>query len=100
MASSVATVARCPHGSGTVSGSPRRVTAGGAPLLTAADAAIAGCLAPPADRCARVRWLNADDRVLNGGQAVIFVDTIGLCLTAADIPTGTAIVTGSARVSG
>ena len=100
MASNVATAARCPHGSGTVSGSARRTTAGGEPLLTAADTAVAGCGAPPADRCTRVQWLSVGGRVRSGGQAVVFAATAGVCLTAAGIPTGPAIVMGAARVAG
>jgi hypothetical protein len=95
MGASVAILARCAHGSGSVAGSAHRVTIGGAPLLTEVDTLVTGCAAPSAERCARVQWLNAGDRVRSGGQGVVLAATAGLCFTSADVRTGPAIVTAA-----
>jgi hypothetical protein len=93
MGARVAILARCAHGSGTVAGSAHRVTIGGAPILTEIDTIVTGWAAPPAERCARVQWLDAGDRVRSGGQGVVLAATVGLCFTSGGVPTGQAILT-------
>jgi hypothetical protein len=100
MASGIAILVRCAHGSGIVAASAHRVTIGGVGLLTEIDSIVTGCAAPPAERCVRVQWLNSGDRVRIGAQVVVFAATAGLCFTAAGMPTGAPTITGSARVIG
>jgi hypothetical protein len=90
----VGATAICPHG-GQVSvapGSPR-VQVSGMPVATLADAyLVAGCAftVPPGkpQPCVQVRWLVPAARVMVGGQPVIVQTSVGLCLSADQIPGG------------
>jgi hypothetical protein len=101
----VGATAICPHG-GQVSvtpGSPR-VQVSGMPVATLADAyPVAGCAftVPPGkpQPCAQVRWLVPAARVMAGGQPVIIQASVGLCLSADQIPGGPpSVVSAQPRV--
>ena len=71
---------------------------GGSAVATSADSAsVAGCPfqvpAGPGTKpqpCVRVKWLVASTRVKAGGEAVLLVDSTGLCLSGEQIPQGKA----------
>lgn len=83
----------CPHGGQvqTVS-SNARVLLGGLPAATIGDAyLVAGCVfttGPKPQPCIRVQWLVPAARVLVMGQPVIVQTSVGLCLSAEEIPQG------------
>jgi hypothetical protein len=90
----VGAVAICPH-AGQLSVAPgnARVMVSGMPVATLADTyLIAGCpfTVPPGkpQPCVQARWLMPAVRVTAGGQPLILQSSVGLCLSAEQIPGG------------
>jgi hypothetical protein len=86
---------KCPHG-GTVTivSANQRVKAA-APLALATDTfTVAGCPnqipgSPPVPNpCVTVKWVVADMRNKVGGQLTLSESSVGICLSAAQIPLG------------
>lgn len=96
----------CPHGgTGTPSPTVTRVTLGGrAPLVASDVVSIAGCaftISGAPSPCVRVQWLAPATRVRIEGSPALLSSSVGLCLSAAGAPQGTAIVSGfQTRVRG
>lgn len=93
------TTIACPHG-GQVTVAPRstRVTLGGKPPLLVDDiATVAGCafnISGAPSPCVRVQWLMPATRMTVEGSPVLLSTSIGLCVSAAGVPQGPAIVIG------
>lgn len=87
----------CPHG-GTVIGIPANIPrAAGSPVLVATDTfIIAGCPftlpGPTPSPCVQVQWVVPDSRVRINGSPTLSQSSVGLCISAAGVPQGTAIV--------
>lgn len=87
----------CPH-MGTISVTPGqpRVKLSGQPVATMADAyLVAGCpfqipvgAGTKPQPCVRVQWTVPAARVRSGGQPWIVQQSVGLCLSAEQIPQG------------
>jgi hypothetical protein len=95
----------CPHG-GTVTMTPAatRVTVDGDPPLRLGDVGtIAGCaftIGTTPSPCVRPEWMLPSTRVRVEGAEVLTHTSVGLCLSAANVPQGTAIISGfQTRVS-
>lgn len=94
---SIGAIVQCPHG-GQVTATPgsARVKVAGQAVATRADTgAVAGCPfqvptpgGPKPQPCVRVKWLVASARVKAGGEAVLLVDSAGLCQSGEQIPQG------------
>jgi len=84
----------CPHGGQvTIAPGNPRVLVSGMPVATLADTCpIAGCaftVSPGKPQpCVQTRWLVPAARVMAGGQPVIVQASVGLCLSAEQIPGG------------
>jgi len=99
---------QCPHG-GTVSivSSNTQVQADGGPIATMTDTfTIAGCpfqipATPPIPSpCMTVQWMVADTRVQINGLASLSQSSVGLCLSAAQVPQGPVVIASAqAKVS-
>jgi hypothetical protein len=89
----------CPHG-GRVQVIPRstRVSLGGKPALLVDDTAtIAACpftVSGTPSPCLRVEWTMPATRVKVQSSPVLLSTSIGLCVNAANVPQGTALVNG------
>jgi hypothetical protein len=84
-----------------VSTSPR-VFASGQPIATAADlATIAGCVNGPNGNplCAQVKWTSISARIFVNGSAALFQQG-HVCVTTAQVPTGSPILVGQTRAVG
>jgi hypothetical protein len=95
----------CPHG-GTVTVTPTatRVTVDGDPPLRVGDAGtIAGCpftIGTTPSPCVRPEWTLPSTRVTVEGAAVLTHTSVGLCMSGANVPQGTAVISGfQTRVS-
>lgn len=89
----------CPHGgSMTVTPTATRVTVDGDPPLRMGDVGtIAGCaftIGTTPSPCLRPEWMMPSTRVRVEGAAVLTHASVALCLSAANVPQGTAIVSG------
>ncbi len=97
----------CPHGGQVqVVSTNARVLVGGQPVATLGDQyLVAGCAftVPPGkpQPCLRAQWLAPARRVLVGGQPAILQSSVGLCLSAEQIPQGPpTVVAAQPRVVG
>lgn len=91
---------QCPHG-GTVQiiSTNTRVKAGGAPLALSTDTfVVAGCpfqipaVVPIPSPCVTVQWIVTDLRDKVNGTPTLSQSSVGLCLSAAQVPQGPVIV--------
>lgn len=89
---------QCPHG-GTVQivpGSPRVKADGVAAALATDTFIVSGCPfqlpGPVPSPCVTVQWLVTDLRVKAGGAATLSQSSVGLCLSAAQVPQGTVVI--------
>ncbi|ABK99428.1 hypothetical protein [Pelobacter propionicus] len=99
-----AAVLTCPHG-GTVSitSSNSGVTADGAPLALAGDSfTISGCpfqipVGPGTkpSPCVTVKWLVTDLRATVNGQPTLSTASVGLCLSAEQVPQGSVVISST-----
>lgn len=93
----VGATAICPHGGqiSTMPGNPR-VKVSSQLVATMADqslvAACAFMAGPKPQPCVKVQWLVPAVRVRAGGQPVLLQDSVGLCLSAEQIPQGPPMV--------
>lgn len=86
----------CPHGGSVqIISSNTRVKGGGGFLVTTADTfLISGCpfqipATPPIPSpCIKVQWLVSDMRVKVNGSPSLSKSSVGLCLSAAQVPQG------------
>ena len=92
---------KCPHG-GTVTivSSNVRSKANGAPLALATDVfTIAGCpfqipaVVPIPSPCITVQWIVTDMRSKTGKMATLSQSSVGLCLSAMQVPQGPVVIT-------
>lgn len=87
----------CPHG-GLVTHVPTTFTSyrieGRQPMLMTDEYLIAGCAGTggPMGGCFRVQWVTASTMLIVKGVPVLTQASVGLCQTAAGVPTGPAIV--------
>lgn len=104
-----AALLQCPHG-GTVNltSSNGGVSADGAPLILASDSlTISGCpfqipVGPGTkpSPCVRVQWLVTDTRCTVNGQPSLSTASMGLCLSAKQVPQGNLVISSTqAKVS-
>jgi len=91
---------QCPHG-GTVTivSANARVSAGGAQLALATDTfTIAGCpfqipaVVPIPSPCVTVQWIVTDMKNSVGGAPTLSTSSVGLCLSATQIPQGPVVI--------
>lgn len=104
----VTSTLQCPHG-GTVQiiSTNARVSADGNFIATMADTfVIAGCpfqipATPPIPSpCVSVQWLVPDTRVKVNGNLTLSQSSVGLCMSATQLPQGpVSIVGGQTRVT-
>ncbi len=96
------TTIQCPHG-GQVSVKPKptRVTLGGSDVYVVDDfdqtPVISGCafnISGAPSPCMSIKWLLPAMRVEVGGKKPLLSTSVGLCLSAAQVPQGTALVSG------
>lgn len=93
-----ATIA-CPHG-GSVTVEPtatRVMVDGDLPLRLGDVGTVASCPFTAGNTpspCLRVRWSKPSARVSVEGAKVLAHDSIGLCLSSANVPQGTASISG------
>lgn len=104
----IASTLRCPHG-GTVqiTSTNSRVKAGGAMLARFADTfAVVGCLfqipavVPIPSPCVTVRWILSDLHPTVGSVRTLSQTSAGLCLSAAQIPQGPVVISGTQTAAG
>lgn len=104
----VASSLMCPHG-GTVQivGANARVKGGGAMLALATDTfTVVGCpfqipaAVPIPSPCVTVRWLVSDLQPSVGGPHTLSQTSVGLCLSAAQIPQGPVTVAATQAAAG
>lgn len=97
----VASVGNCPHaGAMTIAVGEPRVVVAGAPVATMMDNyTIAGCpfqvpigTGTKPQPCVTVRWTTPATRVLANGKPVMLATSVGLCLSAEQIPQGAPII--------
>lgn len=91
---------QCPHG-GTVQivSANTRVKAAGAPLALATDTfVVAGCsfqipaVVPIPSPCVTVQWIVPDVRGKVNSTPTLSLTSVGLCLSAAQVPQGPVVV--------
>lgn len=87
----------CPHGGQAVlSTSNTDAKVRGAPALLLSDRhTIAGCVFAPggvASPCLSIQWLTGTTQATVRGVPLLLQSSVGLCLNAAQIPQGTAVV--------
>jgi hypothetical protein len=87
----------CPHGgSAILTTSNSQALVQGAPMLLLSDVhTIAGCAFAPggvAMPCLTIQWLTGGTQSAIGGVPALLQTSVGLCLNAAQVPQGTAIV--------
>jgi len=96
----------CPHqGQATVVSGNQKTKADGQFALLATDTAtIAGCtfnISGTPSPCLTIQWTMPATRVKVSGTPVLLETSIGLCLSAASAPQGTATISGvQTKVSG
>lgn len=96
----------CPHGGkvNAVSTNVRAEALGGFILRPSDTFVIAGCpftLAPTPSPCVKVQWVVPGLRGRADGDSVLTTDSVGLCLSAANVPQGlVSVVFTQTRVSG
>jgi hypothetical protein len=84
----------CPHAAGQITAIPAspRVLVSGQPVVTVADQfLIAGCpftVGTKPQPCMSVRWLVPAARVLVNGSPALLQTSVGLCVSADQIPAG------------
>lgn len=89
----------CPHGGqASVVPAATHVKLGGKPPLLVDDVAtIAGCafnVSGTPSPCMRLQWLMPATRAKVQSKPVLLSTSVGMCLSAAGAPQGTALVTG------
>jgi hypothetical protein len=89
----------CPHfGTGKVTPRATRVTLGGRPPLLQDDiVTITGCsfnVSGSPSPCMQIQWLLPAMRMKVESSPVLLDSSVGLCVNAARVPQGTALVTG------
>jgi hypothetical protein len=87
----------CPHGGRvTCLPSQSRTVAGGQAVWTVADlSVVTGCpftVGTKPQPCVTVRWVTPSSRLRVNGSPVVTRDSVGLCLSAEQIPQGAPIV--------
>lgn len=87
----------CPHGGqGTVVPNQNAAKADGAPVCTRSDTVtIAGCpftIGPSPSPCLTVNWQTASAASTAGNVAALTTNSVGLCMSAANVPQGPAIL--------
>jgi hypothetical protein len=86
----------CPHGGqAQLPTSNSEALIDGAPALLQTDLhPIVGCpfVPGPPSPCTAIRWVSASTRVKVRGVPVLLQNSVGLCLSAAQVPQGTALV--------
>lgn len=84
--------ATCPHGGQVqvISATARAEVAGKTALRANDELTIVGCLF--STPCVKIQWVLPASRVSSGGQALVHKGSQGLCLNAAQVPQGQAIV--------
>lgn len=92
-----ASTLQCPHGGQVqIMSSNTRATAGGNALVRASDTfTIAGCTFAPggaAHPCVSVQWVSTALRGTVLGDALLTLDSVGLCLAADNAPQGTVLI--------
>jgi len=94
---------QCPHGGlvQIIPASPR-ASAGGAPIATAADGfVISGCpfqipaVVPIPSPCVTIQWLVTDLAVTSGGAPTLSLSSVGLCMSALQVPQGPVVINGT-----
>ena len=96
----------CPHGGQvTATAATSNVSVAGQPPLLPTDGfSVSGCtfnISGAPSPCIQVRWTAPSANVSVRGTPVLLSSSIGLCVSAAQAPQGTALVTGfQTRVSG
>ena len=97
---------QCPHGgrATAVPGNTQVKVGGNLALLVTDSMIIGGCpffQGPNPSPCVTIRWTGPATHDSVGQTAVLLQSSVGLCLSAANAPQGTAIVAGvQTRVSG
>ena len=94
---------QCPHGGQVqIITTNTRAKAGGGYIATMADTfVVSGCsfqipaAVPIPSPCVTVQWLVPDMRVTVNGSVTISQSSVGLCLSAAQLPQGPVIVANS-----
>lgn len=89
----------CPHGgTATVMPSAVRTAVDGDPPLRMGDVAtIAGCafnVGGSPSPCVRIEWMLPSSRVTIEGAAPLLHTSVGLCVSGANAPQGTAVISG------
>jgi hypothetical protein len=89
----------CPHGgSATVTPTAVRVAVDGDPPLRLGDVStVAGCpftVGSAPSPCVRIEWTMPAARVTIEGAAPLTHASVGLCMSGASAPQGTALITG------
>lgn len=91
-----ASTVMCPHGGqALLTTSNSEATIEGAPALLQTDIhPIVGCPFTPAAYmpCLTIRWVTGATQTKAGGVPVLLQNSVGLCLNAAQVPQGTALV--------
>jgi hypothetical protein len=95
----------CPHGGSVTIVPGSTQTLADAPIVRGSDTfIIAGCAlsaATPPSPCVTIQWVSAATRVTCGGDLALNEASVGLCMSAAQAPQGSAIVAATqSQVSG
>lgn len=89
----------CPHGGQVQAISSNTRAKASAPILRASDTfTIVGCplnVASVPHPCMTVQWVKTNLRSKAGGDFVLAMDSVGLCLAADQAPQGTVIVSNT-----
>ena len=102
----VGAMVQCPHVAPvTAITSNTRVLVSGQPVVTIGDTfLVTGCVfmvGPKPQPCVRVQWIVPANRVLVNGQPVLLQTSVGLAMSAEQIPQGPPIVVATQmRVGG
>jgi hypothetical protein len=90
---------QCPHGGTVQITSSNKASAGGGTMVTTADTfTVSGCsfqipATPPIPSpCATVQWVVADMRSKVNGAPTLSTSSVGLCLSAAQVPQGPVVI--------
>jgi hypothetical protein len=94
-----ATTVACPHGGqGTAVASNQKVMLGGSPALVSSDmVTISGCsfqISGAPSPCMTVQWQAPATRVKINGTAALLSSSVALCMSAANAPQGTGMLSG------
>ncbi|WNG46202.1 hypothetical protein F0U60_20325 [Archangium minus] len=95
-----ASTLQCPHGGAVQAmSSNNRAKAGGDFLVRASDTfTITGCTFAPggaAHPCVRVQWVSTALRVKVLQDALLTMDSVGMCLAADNAPQGTVLISAT-----